>query len=75
MRDIINDLQNSDSWKIQLTIEIKFISSNDAEKERTMHSKRENIKFTYYNYATKVVDELFESLRSRYQGNLETSMT
>ena len=26
-------LQNSDSWKIQLTIEIKFISSNDAEKE------------------------------------------
>ena len=29
--------------------------------------------FTPYNDANEVVDELFESLRSRYQGNLRTS--
>ena len=39
-----------------------------------MHSRSNNIKFTSYNDANEVVSELFESLRSRYQGNLETSM-
>ena len=39
-----------------------------------MHSKSDNIKFRSYNYASQTVDDLFESLRSRYQGNLETSM-
>ena len=74
MRNIIIDLQNSDTWKIQLTIAINFISSKGAEEERVMHSTSDNIKFTSYNDANEVVNELFESLRSRYQGNLETSM-
>ena len=39
-----------------------------------MHSNSNNIKFTTYNGANEVIDEIFESLRSRYQGNLETSM-
>ena len=36
-----------------------------------MHSKSETVKFTSYNDANEVVDELFESLHSRYQSNLE----
>ena len=59
--------------KFKLKIEINFISSKDAEKERVMHSKSDNIKFTSYNNANKVVYELFDSLISRYQRNLETS--
>ena len=39
-----------------------------------MHSRSNNIKFACYNDAKEVVDELINSLRSRYQGNLETSM-
>ena len=39
-----------------------------------MHSNSDNIKLASYNDANKVVDKLFESLRSRYQDNLETSM-
>ena len=39
-----------------------------------MHSRSNNIKFTSYNEANEVVDELFESLHSTYQGNLETSI-
>ena len=61
-------------WKTQLIISIDLISSKDAEEDRVMHSKSNNIKFTSYNDVDEVVDELFESLRSRYQGNLETSM-
>ena len=39
-----------------------------------MHSTSNNIKFTPYSDVNKVIDELFESLRSSYQGNLETLM-
>ena len=39
-----------------------------------MQSSSDNIKCTSYNDANEVVNELFESLRSRYQGNLELSM-
>ena len=52
-------------------IAINFISSNNDE-ERVMDSSSDNIKSTSYNDANVVVDELFESLCSRYQGNLET---
>ena len=31
MRNIMIDIQNSDTWKIQLTIAINFIFSKDAE--------------------------------------------
>ena len=41
IRDIIIDLQNSDTWKIQLTIAITFISSKDVKEERVMHSNKE----------------------------------
>ena len=39
-----------------------------------MHSKTDSIKLTSYNDANEVVDEVFHSLRSRYQENLETSI-
>ena len=74
MRDIIIDLQTSDTWKIQLTIPINFVSSKDAEEDHVIHSKSKNINFTSYNDSNEVVDELSKSLRSRYQGSLETPM-
>ena len=74
LRNVIIDLQNSDTWKGQLTIEVNFISSKVIDEERVMHSRGENTKFTFYNDVSKVVDEFFESLCSAYQENLETSM-
>ena len=37
-----------------------------------MHSSSNDIKLTPYNDANEVVDDIFESLCSKYQGNLET---
>ena len=74
LRDIIIDLQSSDTWKIHLIIAINFISSKDTEEERVMHSNSDNIKFTSYNDANEVVNELFESLPSKYQDNFKTSV-
>ena len=40
LKDIINNLKKSDTWKIQLTIAVNFISSkDDNDEERVMHSK------------------------------------
>ena len=43
LRDIIINLQKSDTWKIQLTIVTNFISSKYVDVERVMHSKNNNI--------------------------------
>ena len=39
-----------------------------------MHSASDNIKFTPYNDANEVVDDLFESLCSKYEDDLDTSI-
>ena len=39
LKDIINKLKKSDTWKIQLTIAINFISSINNNEERLIHSK------------------------------------
>ena len=57
--------------EIQLTISINFVSSKDTEEERAMRSTSDSVKFASYNDANKVVNE---SLRSKCQDNLETSM-
>ena len=74
MRDILSNLQKSDTWKIQLTIAINFIYSEDVDEEHVMHSKSENIEFMAYGNANEIVIELFKSILSRYQTRLETSM-
>ena len=53
---------------------MNFISSKGIEEERIMHSKSSNIEFIPFDNGNEVVDELFKSLLSRHQNNLETSM-
>ena len=74
LNNIIKELHRSDVWKIQLTATINFTSSKDTGKEHEMYTTSENIKFTSYNDVNDVVNKLFESLLSRYQDNLETSI-
>ena len=70
MRDTIINLQKSDTWKIQLTIVINFISSKDDTEERVLHSKSNNIEFLLDN-ANEIVSEHFVSLFSKYQIGFE----
>ena len=37
LKDIISNLEKSDKWKIQLTLEINFISSKENDEERAMY--------------------------------------
>ena len=56
LRDIINDLKQSDTWKIQLTIKINFFSSeDDNDEEHVMLSKSDNI-----DDVDEVIKKLFD---------------
>ena len=73
LKDIINDLKKSDTYKIQLTIKINFLSSkHDGDEEHVMHSKSDNIEIMTNDRANDVIKELSKSLKNRYQNNLES---
>ena len=57
-------------WKIQLTIEISFISSKpDSDETRIMRAKSDNIEIMIGSETDEVIEELFESLLKRYKKN------
>ena len=59
--------------EIHLTITNNFISSkDDNDEERVMYSKSDNIKIMTSDEADEVIKKLFDSLKNRYQNNLES---
>ena len=50
------------------------MSSKDNDNERIMHSQSDNIEVMINYKADEVIEELFQSLLSRHQIGLETSM-
>ena len=54
VKDIMNNLKESDTWKIQFSMGINFISSIDNDKEHIMHSKSDNIEIMINGEADEV---------------------
>ena len=55
LKDIINDLQKSESWKTQLTIAINFFSSKGIHEERIMHSNNDDMEIMSHDKADEVL--------------------
>ena len=72
LKDIINNLKKSDTWKIQLIIANSFVSSLDNDGERVIHLKSDNIEIMINEEGDEVIKELFNSLKKRYQNNLKS---
>ena len=49
-----------------------FSSDDDNDEERVMHSKRDNIEIMISDEEDEAIKELFDSLKNRYQNNLES---
>ena len=71
MKDVLNDIKKYDTWKIQLTIANTFVSSIDNEEKCVMYSKSDNIDIMSNDEADEVIEKLFDSLKNRYENNLE----
>ena len=65
LQNIMIDLQKLDTWKIQLTMIINFISSKDTDEDCLMHSKVDDIEVTTYDDPKEIIEDVFESLPSR----------
>ena len=66
--------QFGSEWKIQLTMQINFISSKGSEEICTISTKIDNIEIVIGNKTDDVIKELCESLLERYQEGLEEKM-
>ena len=53
-------------WKIQLSMQISFISSTNEETD-IMHSKSDNIEIMRGRDTNDIVNMLIESFKQRYQ--------
>ena len=74
LSDLINDHKTQNEWKIELTMQINFISSEDSDETRTMHTKSDNIEIMMGNETDEIIEKLFKSLLQKYQDGLEESM-
>ena len=70
LKDIISNLKKPETWKIQLTRAVNFISSKDDDEERLMHSRNDKKEIMINDQA----DKIFNSFLNRYQNNLEKLM-
>ena len=49
-----------------------FIPSTDNDEESVMYSKSDNTEIMINDEADEIIEELFDSLKNRYQSNLES---
>ena len=71
MKNILTKLDH-DKWKVQLGMSTNFISSIDNDEDHVMHSKSDNIEIMINYQANEVTENLFDSLKNRYQINLKS---
>ena len=64
----------SGEWKIQLALQVNFISSLDPGEIRTMHSISDNLEITMGSETDDIIKRLFESFLKKYQENLDEKM-
>ena len=71
---MIDNLKARGEWKIQLTMQIIFVSFTDANETREMHTKSNNITIMRGVENENIINELFNTFCKRYQEGLETKM-
>ena len=68
---MINDNKTQGTWKIKLTITIKFSCSKDSEETRVMYCPSDNIQVMIGIETDKIIEDLFDSFLQRYRKDLE----
>ena len=61
-------------WKIQLTMQINFVSSLDPRKNCIMDSKSDNVEIIMGIKTDNIIEKLLKSFLKNYQKNLEEKM-
>ena len=71
---MINNHKNNGEWKIQLTMQITFISSFDTGEFRIIYSESDHVEIITGIETKDIINELFKSFLKKYHEGLETNM-
>ena len=72
LRELIEEYKLKGEWKIQLTIEINFISRKPGSSEtHTMYTRSDNIEIMFGDDSDDIIEQLFRSLLQKYEENLQ----
>ena len=70
-----NDRKTQRKRKIQLTMQMSFISSKDSAETHTMHTKSSNTEIMIGNETDGISENLFDFILQKYQDGLEELTT
>ena len=75
LRELLEEYKQKGEWKVQLTIEVNFISLKPGSDEtRIMYTRSDNIEIMFGDDNDDIIEQLFESLLKKYEENLQNKM-
>ena len=75
LRKLLEEYKQKGEWKVQLTIEVNFISLKPCSDETCiMYTKSDNIEIMFGDDNDDIIEQLFESLLKKYEENLQNKM-
>ena len=75
LRELIEENKLKGERKVQLTIEINFISLKPGSDEtRVMYTRSKNIEIMFGDDKDDIIEQLFESLLKKYEENLQNKI-
>ena len=75
LRELLEEYKQKGEWKVQLTIEVNFISLKPGSDEtRIMYTRSDNIEIMFGDDNDDIIEQLFESLLKKYEQNLQNKM-
>ena len=75
LRELIEEYKQKGEWKVQLTIEVNFISLKPGSGEtRIMYTRSDNIEIMFGDDNDDIIEQLFESLLQKYEENLQNKI-
>ena len=75
LRELIDEYKLKGEWKVQLTIEVNFISLKPGSNEtRIMYTRSDNVEIMFGDDNDDIIEKLFESLLQKYEENLQNKM-
>ena len=75
LNKLIKEYKLKGEWKVQLTIEVNFISLKPGSDEtRIMYTRSDNVEIMFGDDNDGIIEQLFESLLQKYEENLRNKM-
>ena len=75
LRELIEEYKLKGEWKVQLTIEVNFISLKPGSDEnRIMYTRSDNVEILFGDDKDDIIEQLFESLLQKYEENLQNKV-